>query len=162
VYRPQRTYDTQGQVDMNTTYVGEDSYVPLSTPEDAQNQTNQSTQGTINPPSNERSHSDHRSKRKRGASNIDNRTDLSKAFPERSNAITMAATEMSSVMTSDVTMAARRIHQNSEIEFGSTFYSDANNLLSNDEVARRWFIGIQENKFALLYLDQMIGRKHDE
>jgi len=25
VYRPQRTYDTQGQVDMNTTYVGEDS-----------------------------------------------------------------------------------------------------------------------------------------
>jgi len=74
----------------------------------------------------------------------------------------MAATEMSSVMTSDVTMAARRIHQNSEIEFGSIFYSDANNLLSNDEVARRWFIGIQEKKFALLYLNQMIGRKHDE
>ncbi|EFH50451.1 hypothetical protein ARALYDRAFT_326729 [Arabidopsis lyrata subsp. lyrata] len=91
-------------------------------------------------------------KRKRGASNIDNQSDLSKAFRERSDAIKLAAAEMSSALTSDVTMAARRMHQISEIEFGSTFYWDANKLLSNDEVARRWFLGIPENKFALLYL----------
>ncbi|VVB00858.1 unnamed protein product [Arabis nemorensis] len=98
----------------------------------------------------------------RGASNNDNQSDLSKAFCERSDAIKSAATEMSSALTSDVTMAARQLHQISEIEFGTSFYWDATKLLSEDEVARRWLIGIPENKFALLYLEQMIGRKHDE
>ncbi|KAG7537124.1 Ubiquitin-like domain superfamily [Arabidopsis suecica] len=144
VYRPQHTYDTRGQFDMNTTYVGEDSYVPLSTPPDEQNQNNQSTQGTINPPSDERSHSEQRGKRKRGASNIDNQSDLSKAFRERSDAIKLAAAEMSSALTSDVTMAARRMHQISEIEFGSTFYWDANKLLSNDEIVQLFWQMVED------------------
>ncbi|KAG7583611.1 Nucleic acid-binding OB-fold [Arabidopsis suecica] len=144
VYRPQHTYDTRGQFDMNTTYVGEDSYVPLSTPPDEQNQNNQSTQGTINPPYDERSHSEQRGKRKRGASNIDNQSDLSKAFRERSDAIKLAAAEMSSALTSDVTMAARRMHQISEIEFGSTFYWDANKLLSNDEIVQLFWQMVED------------------
>lgn len=69
---------------------------------------------------------------------------------------------MSSAFKSDVTMAARLLHQISEIEFGTSFYWDATKLLSENEVARRWLIGIPENKFALLYLEQMIGRKRDE
>ncbi|VVA93667.1 unnamed protein product [Arabis nemorensis] len=100
----------------------------------------QSTPNTANPPLDERAQPDHQNKRRRGASNNDNQSNLSKAFRERSDAIKSAASGMSSALTSD----------------------DATKLLSEDEVARRWLIGIPENKSALLYLEQMIGRKHDE
>ncbi|CAN6917911.1 unnamed protein product, partial [Brassica oleracea] len=162
VYRPQHGYETGTQFDINTSFVSDDPDVLLSTSLDGQTQNMESTPTTIHTPSDERPNHEQRNKRKRGAANIDSQSDLSKAFRERSDAIKNAALEMSSALTSDITIAARRLHQIETIEFGTPFYWDATNLLSTNESARRWFLGIPENKFALLYLEQMIGRKHDD
>lgn len=157
VYRSR--YETEVQFDANASSASEcpdvstptPPFIPLSTPVDESNENLHSEPNTIHPAPNttihpssaERAHPDQRSKRKRGASNIDNQSDLSKAFRERSDAIKLAASEMSSALTSDVTTAARRLHQIPEIEFGTSIYWDATSLLSANEVARRWFIGIQ-------------------
>ncbi|KAH0932056.1 hypothetical protein HID58_009794 [Brassica napus] len=162
VYRPQHGYETGTQFDINTSFVSDDPDVLFSTSLDGQTQNMESTPTTIHTPSDERPNHEQRNKRKRGAANIDSQSDLSKAFRERSDAIKNAALEMSSALTSDITIAARRLHQIEAIEFGTPFYWDATNLLSTNESARRWFLGIQESKFALLYLEQMIGRKHDD
>ncbi|KAJ4917533.1 hypothetical protein Rs2_03083 [Raphanus sativus] len=163
VYRPQHGYETGTQSDMNTSFVSDDPDVMFSTSLDGQTQNMESTPTTIHTPSDERQNHEQRNKRKRGAANIDNQSDLSKAFRERSDAIKHSALEeISSALTSDITIAARRLHQNEEIEFGTSFYWDATNLLSTNDSAKKMVLGIPENKFALLYLEQMIGRKHDD
>ncbi|CAN8288388.1 unnamed protein product [Cochlearia groenlandica] len=162
VYRPQHDYEDGVQFDLNTSYGIEDPSGSLPTSQDEQIPNVNTTPKTTQPRPEEQPHHESQHKRKRGASNIDNQSDLSKAFRERSDAIKLAASEMSSALTPDVTVAARRLHQIPEIEFGSSFYWAATNLLSTDDVTRRWFLGIPENKLAILYLEQMIGRKHNE
>ena len=110
VYRPQHGYETGTQFDINTSFVSVDRDVLLSTALDGQTQNMESTPTTIHTPSDERQNHEQRNKRKRGAANIDSQSDLSKAFRERSDAIKNAALEMSSALTSDITIAARRLH----------------------------------------------------
>lgn len=162
VYRPQHGYDTETEFHVSTSNGNEN--LEESLPNSLHEQTDNPcpTSSANHPFPAGASPTNQQNKRKRATSNIDNTSHLSEVFRERSEAIKLAACEMSSALTSDVTMAARRVHQISEIAFGSSFYWDVNRLLSTDEVARRWLIGIPENKFALCYLEQMIGRKHNE
>ncbi|CAH2034913.1 unnamed protein product, partial [Thlaspi arvense] len=102
LYRPQHANETETQFDMNTSYVNDDPEVLFSTPLDGQTESTQSTPNPVHPSSAERPNNDQRNKRKRGASANDSQSDLSKAFPERSDAIKLAASEMSSALTSDV------------------------------------------------------------
>ncbi|KAF8116623.1 hypothetical protein N665_0016s0053 [Sinapis alba] len=68
------------------------------------------------------------------SSNIDNSSsELSTVMQERSDRIKLASCEMSSVLTSDLTMASRRLHQILETEFCSSFYWDATKLISENE-----------------------------
>lgn len=163
VYRPQHGYDESMEFHVGTPYENDDleGSLPNSIPVRSENpcptsNTNHPLPSGVSPPTNQRN------KRKRATSNDDNLSDLSIVFRERSEAIKLAAGEMSSALTSDVTMASRRILQIPEIEFGSSFYWDVTKLLSTDETARKWLLGISENEFALRYLEQIIGRKHNE
>lgn len=162
VYRPQYGYDTEMQFNTGTTSQNEkvDGSLPNMVNEQGDDQSCP-TSGA-NPPL-PAGGNNHPNKRKRTTSNIgSSSSELSTVMRERSDAIKLAACEMSSALTSDVTMASRRLHQISEIEFGSSFYWDATTLLSANETVRRWLIGISENDHALRYLEHVIGRKHNE